>query len=78
MTDRRNHCIRRIDGEGNVTTLAGAPCPGQPTNTNAFKNGELLEAVFNQPSGICLDSKGNIYVSEEEFADIRKIVQGNE
>lgn len=78
VTDRRNHCIRKVDGEGNVTTLAGLPCPGQATHTSSFKNGELLEAVFNQPSGICLDSKGNIYVSEEEFADIRKIVQGNE
>lgn len=78
VTDRRNHCIRKIDSEGNVTTLAGDPCPGQDTHTSTFKNGDLLEAVFNQPSGICMDSKGNIYVSEEEFADIRKIVLGNE
>lgn len=78
VTDRKNHCIRKINSEGNVTTLAGIPCPNETTNTNTFKNGKLSEAVFSQPSGICRDSKGNLYISEEEFADIRKIVIGNE
>lgn len=78
VTDRRNHCIRRIDPDGNVTTLAGVPCPDSDTNPAAFQNGGLAEAVFNQPAGIAIDLKGNIYVSEEEFADIRKITIGND
>lgn len=78
LTDSWNHCIRKITPEGVVTTLAGIPAPNVQDNTATFANGKLSESVFSKPNGICMDSKGNFYVAEEGFADIRKITIGNE
>ena len=78
VADAWNHCIRKITPEGVVTTLAGVPAPNVQDNTASFANGKLLESVFSRPLGICMDSKGNIYVTEEGFADMRKITIGNE
>jgi len=78
VADSWNHCIRKITPEGVVTTLAGIPAPNTQDNPATFANGKLSEAVFSRPNGICMDSKGNFYVAEEGFADIRKITIGNE
>ena len=78
VADSWNHCIRKVTPEGVVTTLAGIPTPNVETNTATFANGKLAESVFSRPMGICMDSKGNFYVAEEGFADIRKITIGNE
>ena len=78
VADSWNHCIRKVTPEGVVTTLAGMPTPNVETNTDTFANGKLAESVFSRPMGICMDSKGNFYVAEEGFADIRKITIGNE
>ena len=78
VADSWNHCIRKVTPEGVVTTLAGIPTPNVETNTDTFANGKLAESVFSRPMGICMDSKGNFYVAEEGFADIRKITIGNE
>ena len=78
VADSWNHCIRKITPEGLVTTLAGIPAPNTQDNPATFANGKLSEAVFSRPNGICMDSKGNFYVAEEGFADIRKITIGNE
>ena len=79
VADSWNHCIRKITPDGTVTTFAGIPYPSTDgNNPSAFANGKPSEAVFSKPNGICMDSKGNLYVAEEGFADIRKIVIGNE
>lgn len=79
VADSWNHCIRKITPDGTVTTFAGVPYPSTDgNNPSAFANGKPSEAVFSKPNGICFDSKGNLYVAEEGFADIRKIVIGNE
>ena len=62
-----------------VTTFAGIPYPSTDgNNPTAFANGRPEYAVFSKPNGICMDSRGNLYVAEEGFADIRRIVIGNE
>lgn len=48
-----------------VTTIAGS--------SRGFTNANGLAAQFNQPDGICADSKGNLYVADWANYMIRKI-----
>lgn len=66
VADASNHCIRKIDAGGIVSTYAG-------TGTAGFTNGAAATAQFNEPWGICADATGNIYVAERFNHTIRKI-----
>jgi sugar lactone lactonase YvrE len=66
VADVMNHKIRKIDlSTGIVSTFAGS--------TQGFANGFGISAKFNEPSGICIDSNDNLYVSEYQGSKIRKI-----
>lgn len=58
------HRIRKIDLDKKVTTIAGGL-------TDGYKDGDGKDALFGYPSGIAVDSKDNIYVSD--YNRIRKI-----
>lgn len=57
--------VRKITPSGNVSTIVGTPY------TNADKDGIGLAASFNTMNGICMDTRGNLYVSTRTA--IRKI-----
>ena len=57
VVDNGNNLIRKIDTSGNVTTFAGS-------GTKSSVDGQSLEASFNSPTHITVDSAGNLYVSE--------------
>lgn len=70
VADSLNHVIRKITTDGTVTTL-NAPVsravrvtPNEASFAGEFKDGALSAAKFNEPSGLALDSKGNLYVSD--------------
>jgi len=67
VVDTSNHTIRRITASGEVTTLAGGA--GQPGSAN----GAGEQARFNSPSGVALDSAGNLFVSDTGNHLLRKI-----
>ena len=68
MADTLNNCIRKIDPDGNVTTVAGVP------ETGGYSDGEAGEALFNEPSGIAVNSDGSvIFVADTGNHVIRKI-----
>jgi hypothetical protein len=58
VADNQNFTIRKITG-ATVTTVAGVP--GQPGNDD----GPAGSATFSGPSGIRVDSSGNVYVTDE-------------
>ena len=59
--------IRRIDPEGNVTTVAGGGGP-------KLKDGPGLEARFNLPRGLAIDKqRGILYIADYENFVIRSI-----
>jgi streptogramin lyase len=67
VTDEFNHVIRKIDTAANVTTLAGQH--GNPGSAN----GNSSAAQFHYPSGLTVDSAGNVYVADTFNQLIRKI-----
>lgn len=67
VCDHGNHAIRKIvTATGVVSTLAG-------TGSMGSTNGTGTAASFRFPSGIAVDSTGNVYVADTDNQIIRKI-----
>jgi len=66
VAERGGNLIRKISPTGVVTTLAG-------TGTSGNANGTATVATFNFPTGVALDSNGNVYVADNANNLIRKI-----
>lgn len=66
VADDQNCKIRKISSAGVVTTFAGS-------DTADFVDGKANVASFNRPSGLSVDSKGNVYVADTGNHRIRKI-----
>lgn len=79
VADTLNHAIRKISPQGEVTTLNALSTrtvevfPGVVEAAGDFADGPLSEALFNEPSGLALDSSGNLYVSDSGNQRIRYI-----
>ena len=73
VADNQNHAIRKIDLLGNVTTVAGDGNAG-------YQDGGLDGTVarFNFPTGIDIDSQGNIYVADRGNHRVRVINSAGE
>ena len=71
VADTGNHRIRKITSEGVVTTLAG-------TGTAGHHDATGTEAQFHYPSGVAVDSSGNVYVADRDNNRIRKITPSRE
>ena len=67
VADPGNHCIRKIDSVGNVTTFAGNP------NVSGYADGQGTAAQFSIPYGVAVDPAGNVYSADPGNWDIRKI-----
>jgi sugar lactone lactonase YvrE len=67
VADTGNHTIRKITAAGVVTTLAGSA--GQ----SGSDDGAVGAARFFSPTGVAVDSAGNVYVADSDNHTIRKI-----
>ena len=67
VADQSNHTIRKVTQAGVVTTLAGKP--GTLGSTDATGSA----ARFSSPSGVAVDSVGNVYVADRDNHTIRKV-----
>jgi sugar lactone lactonase YvrE len=67
VADRENHNIRKVTAEGVVTTLAGT------ARLSGSADGRGTAARFRLPSGMAVDSAGNVYVADSGNAIIRKV-----
>jgi sugar lactone lactonase YvrE len=70
VTDPGQNTIRKITPAGLVSTLAGSP------GVYGGVDGNGAVARFNSPTGIAIDSAGNLYVTDTGNATIRKITPG--
>jgi sugar lactone lactonase YvrE len=66
VADTVSNKIRRITPQGVVTTIAGSGVSGSADGTGS-------SATFNTPTGIAVDTVGNLFVSEYATGKIRKI-----
>ncbi|MEK0314502.1 stalk domain-containing protein [Cohnella sp. 56] len=79
VADTLNHTIRKIAADGTVSTLTapstrvGQYLPGAADSFGDYADGPLAAAKFNEPSGLVLDAKGNLYVSDRGNQRIRYI-----
>ncbi|EEF63094.1 NHL repeat containing protein [Pedosphaera parvula] len=72
VADTGNNIIRVVTASGLCRTLAGT------AGVQGSADGMGAQASFNQPSGIALDSDGNIYVSDYGSSTIRKVTQSGQ
>ena len=68
IVDHDNHCIRRIDPSGIISTIAGTGQPGFSGD-----GGPAVDARLNRPGGMAIDSLGNIYIADLRNSRIRKV-----
>ena len=66
VADTQNHKIQKITEAGVVTTLAGSGVAG-------YADGAGTAAQFDLPTGVAVDSNGNVYVAEAGNNCIRKV-----
>ena len=68
IADQSNNAIRRVDTNGIITTVAG-------TGAGGFSGdgGPATKATLAQPSGITVDSSGNLYIADTDNYRIRMV-----
>jgi cysteine-rich repeat protein len=68
IADTKNQRIRRVDGTGVITTVAG-------TGTFGFSGdaGAATTAQLNYPSGVAVDGLGNLYIADRANNRIRQV-----
>jgi hypothetical protein len=62
------HRIRKVDTAGFITTVAG-------TGINGYKGDNIsaTNAMLRVPTGVAVDSNGNIYIADSENHRVRKV-----
>ncbi len=68
IADMYNQRIRKVDPSGIITTIAGDGTAGY-----AGDNGPATSARLNYPSGVAVDSTGNVYIADMYNQRIRKV-----
>ncbi|MDY6992011.1 MAG: NHL repeat-containing protein [Pseudomonadota bacterium] len=68
IADTHNHCIRKIDSQGMITTIVGTAQEGYSGDY-----GPAIKAKLNDPEGIVLDKAGNLYITDMDNHRIRKV-----
>jgi sugar lactone lactonase YvrE len=71
VADADNFRIRKISPDGTVTTVAGKGLKG-------YSDGEAKEAMFGYPTGVAVDTGGNLYVADRRTHTVRKITPDGE
>jgi Protein of unknown function (DUF3604) len=77
IADAGNAVVRKVDPLGVITTFAGTGTPGPGTNSATGCTGsqcvQATASQINAPSGVAVDASGNVYFSEFNNDDIRKV-----
>ncbi|MGA2878269.1 MAG: hypothetical protein ABSG13_04905 [Bryobacteraceae bacterium] len=71
VVDQLNNRIRMIAPNGTITTVVGTGLAGY-----AGDGGAATEARLNLPSGIALDSSGNMYIADQGNKVVRRVTSG--
>jgi len=74
IADGNNNRIRKITvSTGIITTVAGSGPVGGTAGSDSGDNGPATDATLNQPSSICLDKFGNMFIADYSNNKVRKV-----
>ena len=73
IADRENNRVRKVDTQGIITTVAGTGVAGFSGD-----GGPATQAQLNLPSGLVIDKKGNLFISDRSNNRVRVVdTKGN-
>ena len=73
IADSGNHRIRKVDAAGTIITIAGSGETGFFGGGFSGDGGPAVEAELRDPSGVAVDSAGNVYIADVGDHRIRKV-----
>lgn len=73
IADAGNHTIRQMDQFTSIAIAQEVSLLAGNKNSSGFKNGTGSAAEFNTPMDVAVDSKGNVYVADQQNHCIRKV-----
>jgi len=68
FADDNNNCIRKVDTNGIITTVAGSG-----TNGYSGDGGVATNAALNFPSDVAVDRNGNLFIADRNNNRIREV-----
>jgi len=71
VTELLSNSVRKISPAARVTTLAGGSASG------AYVDGDGGNARFNEPMGVAVDRKGDVYIADRSNNMIRRIARAH-
>ncbi len=71
IADRGNNRIRRIAPDGTIATVAGTGRRGYSGD-----GGQAIFANLSGPSGVAVDSAGNLYICDRDNGVVRRVTAG--
>jgi uncharacterized protein (TIGR03437 family) len=72
IADTDNHVIREVTTNGNISTIAG-----DNTGGYAGDGAAAVDAELELPTGVAVDSSGNVYIADAGNNVIREVSGGN-
>jgi uncharacterized protein (TIGR03437 family) len=81
LADTGNGVVRKVTAPGSITAPAGvistfagvAPALGAVTHGYSGDGGPATAAELSQPSGVAVDSSGNVYIADYGNSTVRKV-----
>ena len=71
IADSLNHCVRKVDAGGTITTVAGTGVFGYSGD-----GGPAIAARLAYPEQLAVDNLGNLYIADQGNERIRKVDAG--
>jgi trimeric autotransporter adhesin len=69
IADQQNHCIRKVNTSGIITTVAGIGGIGGYNTDNI----QATSAYLSFPSGVFVDSSNNLFIADSSNHRVRKV-----
>jgi sugar lactone lactonase YvrE len=77
ISDTLNNCVRRIDSNGNISTVAGLRVSGGPDTCNTAGNPTPIATQgLLRPTGLAIDSKNTLYIADSLHNCVRSLAFG--